>query len=139
MGRPGARAPVNSMVTAGSWLIESVCMLRTMARSSTIRPVCGNSSDVSTPARPCRTKPKAEPTSGMVPWRTVLAENRSCPRTDGGNSWPCIARNFGLGSNRSMCDGPPDMNRKITRRARGATWNSARAPAGPVPPARSPP
>ena len=43
---------------------------------------------------------------------------------------------FGLGSNVSICDGPPFMNRWITRLPRGVKVRLARTPSGPVAPGR---
>lgn len=40
--------------------------------------------------------------------------------SDAGIGCPCIAAIFGFGSNRSRCDGPPIMKRKMTFFARGA-------------------
>src|SRR5262249_5395172 len=37
---------------------------------------------------------------------------------------------LGFASNRSICDGPPDWKRKITRRARGGKWRAVSAPLG---------
>ena len=44
-------------MTAGSWLIGSVCIDRTIAMSSTISPRCGSSSEISTPSWPYRLEP----------------------------------------------------------------------------------
>src|SRR5207244_13278722 len=43
---------------------------------------------------------------------------RGKPEAPTRRPWSRTSR--GLGENRSCCDGPPAMNRKITRRARGA-------------------
>ena len=42
---------------------------------------------------------------------------------DSGIGWPCIAASFGFSSNVSNCDGPPAMQRKMTRLACGAKWS----------------
>src|SRR5688572_3240379 len=39
-----------------------------------------------------------------------------------GSGLPWSRSSSGLGSNVSTCDGPPFMNRKITRFARGVKW-----------------
>ena len=36
--------------------------------------------------------------------------------------WPCSRSSRGLGSNVSICDGPPSMYRKITLVARAGKW-----------------
>src|SRR5688500_5176724 len=38
---------------------------------------------------------------------------------DSGSGWPLYFSSAGLGSKVSMCDGPPFMNKKISRLARG--------------------
>ena len=52
LGRPAMMEPVFMMVWAGSWLICSVHMERTMQMSSATLPMCGNSSQISCPDLP---------------------------------------------------------------------------------------
>ncbi len=68
LGRPASWAPVWKNVTAGSWLIASVCIDLMKQRSSATRAVWGNSSLTVAPLWPCWAN------------RNVLAAtgNRSC-------------------------------------------------------------
>ena len=62
--------------------------------------------------------------------------------TEAGGAWPSYFSSAGLGSKVSTCDGPPFMNRKITRFARAGKWGDrgaigsagidASPPAGPA-------
>ena len=49
-------------------------------------------------------------TQGKVVWPLVIVVSRWPWRIESGSSIPCRSRIAGLKSNRSMCDGPPDMN-----------------------------
>src|SRR6185436_6539472 len=81
---------------------------RTMHNSSTIRPTFGNNSLTSAPDCPY-----------------FLNENGDCRRfpvfvrssfgKSNGGFCPLYFANAGLGSNVSTCEGPPDINKKITR------------------------
>ena len=51
-GRPGMVVPVFMKQCAGSWLIASVVIERTMQMSSAIEPICGKSSQISVPHLP---------------------------------------------------------------------------------------
>ena len=51
LGRPAICEPVWKNVIAGSWLIASVYIERTMQRSSTTLAVCGSSSLTQAPLR----------------------------------------------------------------------------------------
>ena len=62
VGRPGCCPPVWIKVTAGSWLMASVCIERMMARSSAMPAMCGSSSDISAPDRPCFPNWNLDPT-----------------------------------------------------------------------------
>ena len=58
LGRPASWAPVWKKVTAGSWLIASVCIDLMKQRSSATRAVCGSKSLTVAPLWPCRAKRK---------------------------------------------------------------------------------
>ena len=92
---------------AGSWLIASVCIERTMHRSSTIFAVCGRSSLTQAPDWPCCANSNCDPASGNDFWMAVMPVRRWPMRTDSGSSWPFIVASSGLWSKRSICDGPP--------------------------------
>ena len=82
---------------------------RMIARSSTHWPTCGNKSLTGMPLSPyCRNfhgQPSTLPTLlNCVGWVLTLI---GCP---------CSRSRRGLGSNVSICDGPPSMNRKMTLR-----------------------
>ncbi len=86
---------------------------RTTANSSACWATCVNSSLIGKPLWPC--------------WLNFQGQARVLPlllNCVGSifilNGWPCSAMSRGLGSNVSTCDGPPSMNRKITRLARAA-------------------
>src|SRR3954451_7751875 len=55
-GRPEIVVPVFMKVWAGSWLIASVTIERTMHMSSATEPMCGKIEAISWPARPKRRK-----------------------------------------------------------------------------------
>ena len=90
--------------------------------SSTWRATFGNSSLTSMPLWPWGRNFHGEASS--------LPVSANCTRGfANGRSFPSSAVSFGFGSNVSMCDGPPFMNMKITRRARAGRWNPAGGPA----------
>ena len=68
-------------------------------------------SEISAPDSPCLANLAAPPTIRSLDWPLVIPVIRWPPRTESGSSSPVRLSSFGLGSNRSMCDGPPDMNR----------------------------
>ena len=72
---------------------------------------CGNSSVTSMPLSPWG---RAENGEGISPPRLgrFVAAAMACGR------WPAYWASIGLGSKVSTCDGPPFMNRKMTRFAR---------------------
>ena len=84
------------------------------------RPMCGNQSDTSMPAWPCFWNVRFEASSLFLstPRRVLTGPN------DAGSFWPCRRVSSGLGSKVSTCDGPPDMNRKMTRFAVGSKCGS---------------
>ncbi len=98
-------------VTAGSWLMASVCMERMRQNLSAIFWVYGSRSEIHAPASPhC-----LPPTSGCMTlnafWLAVMPVTRCPPRTSSGSAFPWSFWSDGLPSNRSTCDGPPDWNR----------------------------
>ena len=76
LGRPGSWAPVCMNVMAGSWLIASVCIDRTMHRSSTIAAVCGSSSLIHMPLWPYCLKANFDGIMGKVAWPEVMPVRR---------------------------------------------------------------
>ena len=84
--------------------------------SSMPAPTCGNQSDTSMPLWPCFLKVRFEASSLFLstPRRVFTGPN------DAGSFSPCRRVSSGLGSKVSTCDGPPDMNRKMTRFAFGS-------------------
>ena len=65
------------------------------------------------PDSPCRAKPQGQAIRFSVVVRASLGFSK-------GSGWPLYFVSEGLGSNRSTCDGPPVMKRKIARLALGA-------------------
>ena len=107
LGRPLMSVPVFINVCAGSWLMASVRIERMMASSSATPPKCGNSSEISYPARPCFLKANCGrrqvsfcPCNCAMDWPAV---------NESGIGWRSSLANSGLGSNVSKCDGPPAM------------------------------
>ena len=96
LGRPASCEPVWKNVIAGSWLIASVYIERTMHRSSTILAVCGNRSLTQAPHWPCCWNGKIDGTSGNVDWPEVIVVSRWPMRTEAGSSWPRSSCSFGL-------------------------------------------
>ena len=117
LGRPLRIDPLFMKAWAGSWLICSVCIERTTAISSAIPAMCGKRSEISWPDWPCRRKSTNEPRALSV----APCNWASCWPfvNDSGNGWPSSRFNSGLGSKLSNCEGPPAMQRWITRFALG--------------------
>src|SRR4051794_34796113 len=67
------------------------------------------------PLRPYLRNLKGETISDPPPFRPVLI-------MAAGGSSPLYLASIGLGSKVSTCDGPPFMNRKMTRLALGRKW-----------------
>ncbi len=61
LGRPLRIDPLFMKACAGSWLICSVCIERTMAISSAISAMCGKRSEISWPDWPCLWKSTNDP------------------------------------------------------------------------------
>ncbi len=94
----------------GSWFGLSVYIERITQRSSMQPARWGKSSDHLDAALAPRPGRNGE---GMS-----LPFLRSPGRPTAGGAWPAYRSRAGLGSNVSTCDGPPFMNRKMTRLAR---------------------
>src|SRR5579885_2289569 len=96
---------------AGPWLGLSVCVERMTQTSSMQRARFGSNSLTSTPLRPCLAN-----RNGTAIRPPVAFSVRSCTAAD---RWPANRLIDGLGSRRSGPNGPPFMNRWMTRLARG--------------------
>jgi hypothetical protein len=107
--------PVFMKAWAVSWLICSVCIERITHSRSACEPRCGNRSLISVPDFPCFVKPTNEPrplSSAFCSWASC------CPLVnDSGKGFPSRALSAGFQSKLSNCEGPPAMQRKITRLA----------------------
>src|SRR6516164_2005705 len=110
LGRENACSPVFIWRQAPLWLMLSATIERITHRSSTHEATVGNSSLTSIPAFPCFLNLNGDGRLLTVRVRTSLG-------CSNGNGLPTKSASFGLGSNRSTCDGPPDMNKKMTRLA----------------------
>src|SRR5688500_4285349 len=92
----------------------SVCIERMTQMSSMQAPTSGYSSLTSMPLAPDLRTEKVEPTSAPTSLVPVAIDAGGLP--------PWCYVSIGLGSNVSTCDGPPFMNRKMTRLARAGKW-----------------
>ena len=105
------------MSWAGWWLNWSVCIERIRQRSSAqaaeVRQQVGQ---LHAALAVRRELPRAGPQRGVLldEGEAHVLHQRS------GSCWPLSSVSFGLGSNRSSCDGPPSMKMKMQRLARGA-------------------
>src|SRR5205085_705291 len=124
-------SPVFIWRQAPLWLMLSATIERTTHRSSTHPAVWGRSSETAVPDSPCCLN-----FHGEVRRLPVLVRTRLGMSNGNGLAWSRASS--GLGSNKATCDGPPDMNRKITRLARGAKWGAGREPGIAPPPNREP-
>ena len=109
------------MSSEGSWLGLSVYSERSTHTSSMQPATCGKRFVISIPLCPCGLAGNGEGIS--------LPRLRRPVATVAGGSCPEYRSSAGLGSNVSTCDGPPFMNRKITRFARAGKCG-ALAPSG---------
>ena len=91
----------------------SATIERITHRSSTHVAILGNSSLTSVPHWPYFLNCHGERKTFTVFVRT----NLGCSN---GSGLPLYSSSFGLGSNISTCEGPPDMKRKMIRLQRGA-------------------
>ena len=88
LGRPAICEPLWKNVIAGSWLMASVYIERTMQRSSTTLAVCGSRSLTQVPFAPWRLNPNRDPASGSDAWLPDMPVSR-CPwRTESGSCSP---------------------------------------------------
>ena len=94
LGRPVMMDPLFMNVCAGSWLICSVHIDRTMHVSSTMPPMCGNKSQTSWPDSPNCLKPCVGPKQvSFCPWSWAIC----CPLVnDSGIGLPLMSASFGL-------------------------------------------
>ena len=111
LGRPASCAPVWMKVMAGSWLIASVFIDRTMHHSSARPDMWGISSLNHAPDSPCRANLNSDGATGNLDWPEVIVVSRCPIRIEAGRSSPRLASIAGLGSKRSIWDGAPDWNR----------------------------
>ena len=93
------------------WLMLSATIERTTHRSSTHAAMCGNSSLTSVPHWPCFANfhGDGEQVAGLRAHELGHARTAAACR--------CTRRAWAWGRTVSTCDGPPDMNRKMTRLA----------------------
>ena len=110
LGRIGCMLPEFIIKSEGSWLGLSVYIERSTQISSMQPATCGKRFVSSIPLWPCGRAGNGE---GMI-----LPRFRRPVATEAGGSCPAYRSSAGLGSNVSTCDGPPFMNRKMTRLAR---------------------
>src|SRR5690349_12281219 len=90
----------------------SATIERTTQMSSMQDAVCGSNSLTSIPDCPYFLNSQREPSKLPVFVRSSFGFSN-------GSGLPFSSRNFGFGSKRSTCDGPPDIKRKMTRLAFG--------------------
>lgn len=113
-----------------AWKKLSQVIDRSTHRSSAHFATLGNSSLTSIPARPYFANfhgdGKAFPSGRGLPSSLFVFSGRT------GSRFPAHRTSPGLGSNVSICDGPPDMNRKMIRLARGLKCSVWTAPASPA-------
>ena len=95
-GLPAFMLPVWMKVIAGSWLIASVCIDRTIAKSSTIFAIFGSNSDTHAPFFPCCANLNFEGAIGNRLWPDVIVVNRCPCRIDAGRSLSNQSFIFGL-------------------------------------------
>jgi hypothetical protein len=109
-----------------AWKKLSQVIDRTTHRSSAQRDTLGNSSLTSIPARPYfanfHGEGKALPSGRALPSSLLVFSGRT------GSRLPSHLASSGLGSKVSIWEGPPDMNRKMIRFARGVKWGIFVAP-----------
>ena len=114
LGRVNENVPVKSCSIAAPWSTPSPTIERIMHRSSTRPPMCGNRSLTSMPLWPYFLKAHGDFMSPPA-FSSLNVSERS-----NGTAFPLSRLRRGFGSKVSTCEGPPCMNRKITRLARGA-------------------
>ena len=94
LGRPLMIDPVFMKACAGSWLICSVVIDRTMQILSAIPAMCGNRSEISWPDWPCLWNPQVGPRAVSVMFCNWAS---CCPLVnDSGNGLPWSSLSLGL-------------------------------------------
>src|SRR5579864_7709723 len=131
LGREKVCSPVFIWRQAPLWLILSATIERMTQISSMHDATFGNSSLTSMPASPYFLNLKGD-------WSRLPVRVRSRWGMANGSGLPLSRASRVLGSNVSTCDGPPDMNRKMTCFAFGGKCGG-RTESGlsPDPPART--
>ena len=117
--------PVCSCANACGCAGRSVAIELTTHSSSACRATSSKRVEIQSPLSPRRRNSARGGRSVARPPRAAAA----------GAARPASATSRGLWSKVSTCDGPPCMQRKITRRARGVKWGG-RAASGPAATAR---
>ena len=92
-------------------MICSVVIERITAILSAIEEMWGSNSLNWWPEAPWRANWNFDAATGKLVWAAVIPVSRCPPRTESGSSEPSKRASPGLGSNRSICEGPPDWNR----------------------------
>jgi len=117
---------------AGAWLIWSVCIDRMTHRSSATVRRWGSHSPMFWPLCPQRWNFVA---AGLISCfcPEVMVVRRWPRRTDSGSSVPASAARPGFSSKSSICEGPPDWVRKMTRLALAAKCGRCGRPGLPAP------
>src|SRR5919106_3698726 len=95
-GRPAIWKPVCRNFDAGSWLTCSVFIVLIRQTSSMILPTCCMASLTIVPLLPYGLNFDTGPTIGYDVCPLTIVDRRRLPRTDSGNSWPCIFSSIGL-------------------------------------------
>src|SRR5262249_24442056 len=111
LGRGRRASPQFMSMSDGSWLGTSACMERMTQMSSMHSATCGKMSLTSMALLAYLFNLKGE--------RQAVPVRLSVRRLALGSALPCHMVSMGLGSNVSTCDGPPFMNRWMTRLALG--------------------
>ncbi len=86
LGRPASCEPVCANVIAGSWLIASVTIERTMQSLSEIFAVCGIRSPINSPVAADGVAPNWDGAIGNPVCPEVIVVRRCPLRTDSGSS-----------------------------------------------------
>ena len=127
LGRTWDSEPVWSLSKAPPWASLVPCTALSTHSSSASAPTLGNNSLTQRPQSPWGRNAQGERRRLPVwaNWTRGFAKGRGLPESRASR---------GLWSNVSTWDGPPCMNRKMTRRARGRNlggWGDSGEPVGP--------
>src|SRR5258706_2892007 len=125
-GRPLMLEPELKKAWAGSWLICSVCMERTMQSSSARDWMWGKRSEISAPDWPHFLKAQKGPRAfSTVFWSCASC----CPAVkEAGKGLPSSSWSLGLKSKVSKWEGPPAMHRWMMRLALMGKWGGLMMP-----------